>query len=393
MARTLRLPTARSASAATVVAVLLAAATAPVLLAPPAAAASTTSCAAAYRVVGQWSGGFQAEVTVTNTGTAPLAGWRLTWSFSNGEKISQAWNATVAQDGSTVTATNATFNANLAPATATTLGLLGTAAQNVQPVTLTCTDPAGAPSTPTPSPSDPSTPPDGPPDADCDHASFCDGFETQEGSTPGGAWTVSRPHCQGSGTATVDSTIAHSGSRSVRVDGRAGYCNHVFVRPVADLTTVGSVWHVRFWVRHSTPLPGGHVTLAALRDDADGGRDLRLGGQTGALQWNRESDDATVPVQSPAGVAQSTPLRTGVWNCVSFTVDGTSGTMSTSVNGAVVPGLVVDGTPTAEVDQQWSVRDWRPALADVRFGWESYGGGDDTLWFDDVTVSAHPLGC
>ncbi|GAA3767498.1 cellulose binding domain-containing protein [Micromonospora maritima] len=396
MTRPLRLPTIRSAPTATIAAVLVTTAALPVLFSPAAAGAAAASCAATYRIVNQWSGGFQADIQVTNTGTVPLTGWRLVWSYDNGEQVSQGWNATVTQDGSTVAATNATFNGNVTPAGSTIIGLLGTGQPDSKAPAVACADPAGAgtptPSVPPVSPT-PSTTPSGPPDAACGNATFCDGFEAQGGTVPDGAWTVSRPHCQGSGTATVDTAVAHSGTRSVRVDGRAGYCNHVFVRPVADLTPVGRTWHVRFYVRHSVPLPGGHVALAALRDDADGGKDLRLGGQSGALQWNRESDDATVPVQSPAGVAQSLPLPTGTWNCVAFAVDGERGTMSTSVNGTQVPGLLVDAVPTADVDAQWTGRTWRPHLTDLRLGWESYGGGDDTLWFDDVAVSAYPLAC
>ena len=397
MTRPLRLPTIRSAPTAAVATVLVTAVTLPMLLAPPTAGATAASCAATYRIASQWSGGFQAEIQVTNTGTVPLTGWRLVWSYTDGEQVTQGWNATVTHDGSTVTATNAAFNANLAPAGSTTIGLLGTGRPGSQAPAVTCGDPAGTPGTPTPSvppvSPTPSTTPSGPPDPACGNAMFCDGFESQGGTVPDGAWTMSRPNCQGSGTATVDTAIAHSGTRSVRVDGRAGYCNHVFVRPTADLTPVGRTWHVRFYVRHTVPLPGGHVALAALRDDADDGKDLRLGGQNGALQWNRESDDATVPVQSPAGVAQSRPLPTDTWNCITFTVDGERGTMSTSVNGTPVPGLRVDAVPTTDVDAQWIGRTWRPHLTDLRLGWESYGGGDDILWFDDVAVSAYPLTC
>ena len=73
---------------------------------------------------------------------------------------------------------------------------------------------------------------------------------------------------------------------------------------------------MRFYVRHTTALPTSHTTFLALKDSADGNRDLRMGGQNGALQWNRSSDDATLPEQSPAGVSLSTALPTGSWHCV-----------------------------------------------------------------------------
>ncbi|HKT05655.1 MAG TPA: cellulose-binding protein, partial [Rugosimonospora sp.] len=223
----------------------------------------------------------------------------------------------------------------------------------------------------------------------------CDGFENQAvGTAPGGAWAVSFPNCSGAGTATVDGSVAHSGTRSIRVDGAAGYCNHVFVGSTANVAAIGPVWYGRFWVRHTTALPTAHITFAAMKDSADGGNDLRMGGQNSALQWNRQSDDATLPAQSPAGVALSVPLPTAQWECVEFMVNGTAGTMDTWLNGALVAGLHEDGVPTQDVDQQWLSRaNWRPALVDFRLGWESYGDGADTLWYDDVALGSSRIGC
>ncbi|WP_320064184.1 hypothetical protein [Micromonospora sp. RTGN7] len=49
--------------------------------------------------------------------------------------------------------------------------------------------------------------------------------------------------------------------------------------------------------------------------------------------------------------------------------------------------------PTHDVDGQWLNRTWRPQLTDLRLGWESYGEGSDTLWFDDVAVGPGRIGC
>jgi hypothetical protein len=228
----------------------------------------------------------------------------------------------------------------------------------------------------------------------CTREIFCDNFENQTGSTPSGIWQVSSPNCRGTGTVTVDRTMAHSGNTSIRVDGRGGYCNHVFIDQQRAFISVGTDLHVRFFVRHTTALPSNHVTFIAMKDTNDGGKDLRMGGQNGKLQWNRESDDATLPVQSPAGVALSVPLPTDQWECMEFDVNEAQGTMSTWLNGTMVQGLHLDNEPTKDVDSQWLNRsNWRPALADLRLGWESYAGGDDTLWFDDVAVASQQVGC
>jgi hypothetical protein len=228
----------------------------------------------------------------------------------------------------------------------------------------------------------------------CPRAIFCDDFEDQTGSTPLGAWQVSYPNCKGAGTVTIDRTIAHRGSTSIRVNGSGGYCNHVFISLKSAFSDVGTDLHVRFFVRHSTALPSNHVTFVAMKDTNDGGKDLRVGGQNKALQWNRESDDATLPVESPAGVALSAPLPTNQWECLEVEVNETQGTANTWLNGTMVKGLHLGNVPTQDVASQWLRRpNWRPSLADLRLGWESYAGGDDTLWFDDVAIGSQQIGC
>ncbi|MGA6168227.1 hypothetical protein [Amycolatopsis magusensis] len=220
-------------------------------------------------------------------------------------------------------------------------------------------------------------------------ATVCEDFEAM--TTPGGRWTVGAPNCQGTGTVTIDTTVAHTGTRSAKVAGGGNYCNHILLgTSLADVTT-GSVLYGRFHVRHATPLPQAHVTFMAMRDTADNNRDLRAGGQNQVLQWNRESDDATLPAQSPAGVAQSAPLPVNTWSCFEFQLD--HGKLRTWLNSTEVPGLVVDGTPTPDIDQQWLNRAWQPAVTDLRLGWEGYGNDADTFWFDDIALGTTRIGC
>lgn len=77
--------------------------------APRAAAA----CSVAYTAAGQWGDGFQGNVTITNNGAA-LDRWTLTFDFSAGQKVTQGWNATWSQSGTTVTAVNAAWNGKIA---------------------------------------------------------------------------------------------------------------------------------------------------------------------------------------------------------------------------------------------------------------------------------------
>jgi beta-xylosidase len=75
-------------------------------------AEAAAGCRVTYTVTDQWQGGFGASVTVTNLGD-PVTGWSLTWSFAAGQTVAQAWNATVTQAGSQVTARNVDYNSSI----------------------------------------------------------------------------------------------------------------------------------------------------------------------------------------------------------------------------------------------------------------------------------------
>lgn len=72
------------------------------------------SCHVTYSVVNQWPGGFQGGLTITNTGSTALTHWTLTWSFANGQQITQLWNGSVSQNGAAVTVTNLSYNGTIA---------------------------------------------------------------------------------------------------------------------------------------------------------------------------------------------------------------------------------------------------------------------------------------
>jgi hypothetical protein len=83
-----------------------------------------SGCSAAYSITGSWSGGFQGSVVVTNTGTTATTGWTVTWTFANGQTISQIWGGVLTASGSSVSVKNETYNATLAPSATTTFGFL-----------------------------------------------------------------------------------------------------------------------------------------------------------------------------------------------------------------------------------------------------------------------------
>ena len=77
-------------------------------------------------MISQWSGGFQGAITVTNHSAAASSAWTATFTFADGQQISQSWNATLTQNGPAVTASNATYNGSLAPGASATFGFIAT---------------------------------------------------------------------------------------------------------------------------------------------------------------------------------------------------------------------------------------------------------------------------
>jgi endoglucanase len=71
---------------------------------------STAACSAVYTVSSDWGGGFNAEVKVTNTGTSAISSWKVTWTWSGSQQVTNMWNASYTQSGSVVTAVNAAHN-------------------------------------------------------------------------------------------------------------------------------------------------------------------------------------------------------------------------------------------------------------------------------------------
>ena len=74
---------------------------------------SGTACHVTYSIVNQWPGGFQSAITMNNTGSTAWSGWTLTWSFANGQTVTNLWNGTAAQSGANVKVTNFSYNGSI----------------------------------------------------------------------------------------------------------------------------------------------------------------------------------------------------------------------------------------------------------------------------------------
>jgi cellulase/cellobiase CelA1 len=80
-----------------------------------------------------WSGGYQAEVTVRNNGTAASTRWTVKFAFAGSQTIVNSWNATVTQAGAQVTAANASYNGAIPAGGSTSFGFVANGAN--QPAT------------------------------------------------------------------------------------------------------------------------------------------------------------------------------------------------------------------------------------------------------------------
>ncbi|MEU7982972.1 cellulose binding domain-containing protein [Micromonospora sp. NPDC049081] len=139
------------------------------------ATAAATGCRVDYKVTSEWQGGFGADVTITNLGD-PVSGWTLTWAFASGQQVTQAWNATVTQSGTAVSAKDAGYNAAIGTGAGVSFGfngawttanpvptgfaLNGVSCTGATPTATPCPPPSTPPTatpTPTPTPTPPPT--------------------------------------------------------------------------------------------------------------------------------------------------------------------------------------------------------------------------------------------
>ncbi|MBB5114917.1 beta-xylosidase [Micromonospora echinospora] len=145
-------------------------------------AQAASGCRVTYTISSSWSGGFGANVDITNLGD-PVNGWQLTWTYGAGQTIQQLWNGSYTQSGANVTVTNAAYNGAIGTNASVSFGfnggwtgnnpvptnfaLNGVACGDTPPTTSPSPSPTTSPTTspsPTNSPTPPPTtpPPNGP---------------------------------------------------------------------------------------------------------------------------------------------------------------------------------------------------------------------------------------
>ncbi|KOG37219.1 GH12 family glycosyl hydrolase domain-containing protein [Streptomyces resistomycificus] len=91
----------------------------------PGTPGGSTACKVSYGA-NAWQGGFTADVTITNTGSSRVSGWKLAFTLPSGQQITSAWNATLSGSSGAVTASNVAHNGEVAAGGQATFGFQGT---------------------------------------------------------------------------------------------------------------------------------------------------------------------------------------------------------------------------------------------------------------------------
>ncbi|MDT4992341.1 MAG: hypothetical protein QOH97_2233 [Actinoplanes sp.] len=73
-----------------------------------------------------WTGGFVADVAVTNAGSSTVNGWTLGFTLPGGQQITNSWNAALSGSSGAVTAKNVSWNGSIPPNSSQSFGFQGT---------------------------------------------------------------------------------------------------------------------------------------------------------------------------------------------------------------------------------------------------------------------------
>ncbi|MEW2811219.1 endo alpha-1,4 polygalactosaminidase [Streptomyces massasporeus] len=100
---------------------------------------TSKACSATFVVTDSWSGAFDAEVRVKNTGTTAIGSWKVTWTWPAGQRVTESWDTVLTQNGGAVTAANDSHNGSIAAGSTKALGLMASGNVPSPLPTVTCT--------------------------------------------------------------------------------------------------------------------------------------------------------------------------------------------------------------------------------------------------------------
>lgn len=94
---------------------------------------TTGACTVAYAVSNRWSGGFQAGLDLSNSGSSAFNDWTLTFEVPSGVTVSNGWNGTFSQSGTKVTVKAPSHDPRLDPGEKVNLGFTANGPDSPQP--------------------------------------------------------------------------------------------------------------------------------------------------------------------------------------------------------------------------------------------------------------------
>ena len=77
-----------------------------------------------YLISNEWDIGFTATIRVTNSSTTAINGWNLTWSYTDGSKVTSSWNANLTGTNP-YSASNLSWNGSIQPGQSAEFGVQG----------------------------------------------------------------------------------------------------------------------------------------------------------------------------------------------------------------------------------------------------------------------------
>lgn len=92
--------------------------------APATTSGAAGACSSRASLDNSWPQGYQAAITLTNTGSSTLSPWTATWTVPASVGLVNGWYATVTQNGRVITAEAPSWNLSLAPGASWSIGYI-----------------------------------------------------------------------------------------------------------------------------------------------------------------------------------------------------------------------------------------------------------------------------
>jgi len=214
------------------------------------------------------------------------------------------------------------------------------------------------------------------------------------------SYNKNAPNPSGALVAVVDTTRAHSGTKSLHVksDGAPVQLTKALMSGMNKL-------YVRVWVYMSRQLgqqtntSANHETLIALRTKSgDVNNEIRFGEIKGTVGVNETPSDNIAPTMDKWHKASGPLVAASTWSCieVAFLADSSPNTLKSWQNGATlfdVAGSGTDQWQNNKVTDDWVAQKFGGAPSEVVIGWQSFSSAANEIWFDDLVLSTSPIGC